>query len=215
MLNLHADLKARMFKIRGDSPWLFLLTLYADVTTTAQTVFRLVSYPEPVTFDGDTYDPFPMKLGVIEEGSDGDLPRWDIEISNVTRELAPWFETGAGFLNREVLLKITTQKALATAAAKLELRFRVADAVLTHEAARLTLGPPAWFDRAAIADRVTRNRCRWPFRSEMCGYRGPELACNFTLTRCNEIGADEESRGFTRLHPRRYGAFPSVPKDAV
>ena len=62
-----------------------------------------------------------------------------------------------------------------------------------------------------------RRRCRWGFGSNECGYvtSAPGAAfteCNKTLSNCEERGAEEVSRGLAEIHPRRFGAFPGVPR---
>lgn len=81
--------------------WVAILEL--DHPTFAQTI-RLVNNDEPVSYGGNTYNPFPFEISLPSD-ADGELPVLDWTAANVSRELVPALRgaaASAGYIQARV-----------------------------------------------------------------------------------------------------------------
>jgi len=191
------------------APWVWCWELTAERTTVATSVFRVCNYHEPITLEGATYEPFPVKLGELEQTQEGDLVTVDLSVSNVTRELAYRLEIGRGFTGLPVVGRLCHVDTLVAGPA-LELRFEVGGAAVNREAVTFTLETPNFFRELAPRDAFTRDRCRHRYKGRLCGYTGDLPTCDFTLADCKAHGDQAASFGLSRRWPANFGAFPGI-----
>jgi phage-related protein len=221
MKTLSANLRALTKKLHGTSPWLFLYEIEADVTTTARTLFRLVPYPEQVTFAGTTYHPFPITHDVTELVADGSLPTVQLTLSNASRELPRYLEIGRGMLGNSVTITLINRQHLASASDGLVMRYRVIGASMSDESLVFRLDVPSPHRQSIPTDVAMRDRCGWQYGSTECGFvltattPAQFLVCPKTVAACTERGNHEVNQGRGRLHPRRFGGFPALPRGVL
>ena len=75
--------------------------------------------------------------------------------------------------------------------------------------AELELEPGAVLQLPSVLDRV---RCSYGYKSAACGYTGGLDDCDKTYDGpmgCTQHGIDEHARGAPKIHPERFGGFPS------
>jgi hypothetical protein len=239
MLTLPAEGVQAINKIHQTNPWVWCWEIEADVSLTARSVFRLVSYPAEIVlpaFDSllaasretegqeeridprfaggkATFSPFPMAQSEIEQNADGDLPSLALTIDNQSRALTPWFHTGDGFVNNRALGVLAN---LGNLQQTLPFTFRITMATVTAEQATLHMEMPNFMQRSIPEDRHDPRRCRFLFGGHRCGYPVNELGaffdCDKSIGACILRGDDEVSRNLPRKHPQRYGAFPGLPQ---
>lgn len=204
-------------KTSSSSPWIWLYqgTLYQNVSPTPSPTFYLTSLDQPVTFDGDTYHPFPITHEAIESNSVGDLPKCQLTFSNVTREYTRYLVLGRGMVGQTVYIRLVHQDHLADPDAKVEWAWEVKGAAIAGDVVTLTLELPDFWDAAVPTHVFARDRCRWRYKDpETCGYVGDMPTCDKTLLGplgCLEHGLDELAEGRPIRHPRLFGAFPGIP----
>lgn len=107
---------------------------------------------------GQTYLPFPFKVGAIADSGDGDLPTTTLTLSNVGRFPMPYLE-GGRFDGARVILEIAYLPDLTIDILELEAFGQHATA--TEEAVTVTLGQPNWFERLYPGIRWLRTE-RFP-----------------------------------------------------
>jgi len=179
--------------------------------------FRITSHNEQVTVDGKTYRPFPVIHEAIAGDSAGNLPQLTLSLSNVSRELDYYIETGKGLSGNRVEMRVYN-RAAAAPSDLVAFTFEIAGVALSDTVVTARLQLPSFLRYQIPAELFVRGRCRWAYKGEQCAYRGPIADCDKTLfgtNGCNVHGIDEESRGLPRLHPRRFGGFPGLLRFAV
>lgn len=70
--------------LESTSPWLFLYELSIN---DAAATFRIVNYDQSVTFQGLTFDPFPVQLDSLTESDAGNISTMRVTASNVNQEI--------------------------------------------------------------------------------------------------------------------------------
>lgn len=206
------NLLATTQEIDTEKKWIWLFELEADATTVETIVVTFTSHDAEVVRDGKTYAPYPSAHSPIEVDGEGSLPRVDLTVSNITRELVPYVNHGEGFLGRPAFLKLTTldQSAVPDEVASLELSgagVEVRDTEIVFSLEGLNL-----YDREFPPSVFSRDRCPVGFKGPRCRYRGPELTCLKRITDCEMFGNAEVARGYPRLHPRLFGGFPGLTR---
>lgn len=195
----------------ADDAWIWLWKIVTDITASATSVIFISSQAEEIVLDGDTYVPFPMKQGGIQQTKDAELTTVEVTLSNATRQVSTFVETGAGLQGMPVTLKLGKRDMLGSGGA-LEFDFTVGNVILTQNAAVLSLETPNYFQRISPRDVFSRDRCRLRFKGAVCGYVGTQPVCDKSVPCCISIGDDERDNGLTRNHPRRFGGFPGIPR---
>lgn len=210
MKTLTSELLAEAYSLTNIAPWMFLFDIHATDTD----LFYLTSNNEAVTFDGHTYQPFPIVISDFNQDNEGNLPSLTVTVSNVSREVEAYVESGA-ILDRTVYIRVVHADHLDDASHQIIDRFIVTECSSTVESISFTLGLPNLFEISFPRQRYIRGRCRHKYKSLQCGYAGSIAACDKTLdgvNGCRVHGDDEINRGLARLHPLRYGGFPGIPK---
>lgn len=195
----------------ADDAWVWLWKITVDITASATSVVYLTNQAETITLGSDVYQPYPMTQGSIEQTNEGEVTTVTLTMSNVTRKLSTFIETGAGLANMPVTLSLAKRDDLASGAA-LVFDFTVGNVTLTRASATLTLESPNFFQRVSPRDTVSRDRCRWRFKGKECGYVGTLSTCDKSLPTCILRGDDERDSGLTRNHPQRFGGFPGIER---
>lgn len=201
----------------GDT-WLEFWRLEIDVTPTWTPTLCLVAHEAALTFNGETYYPYPIERGAIEADAEGGASRTSLSISNVDRMMAAQLERGAGFLDMSVQWSMGLLSHLATPAAFITIPWTVTGSGLTAERAVLSLEARPTTDVDLPPEIYNRIRCIHAFRQGGCTYEpDPTLGANFQscgkrLADCIERGNDQVARGLPRTLPESFGAFPGIQR---
>lgn len=222
---LPGDWQDRIVQIHQGQPWHWCWDFQLQKNASVHTRARLVGYPEtlaPSALTPLVFYPYPITQGVIEESGEGDLPQLQVQLSNVGRMLAPFFETvpeDEGIIGSVAQAWLLNRGDLSVADAY---AFEVVDAEVGDEWCGLRLELPSFFERRTPQDRYSAQRCRWrfgtgtPTRPSPCGYiinaAAAFTTCGKTYDECVARGDDEEARNLTRLHPRRFGGQLGIPR---
>lgn len=218
MIALSPAMLAQSQAVQNVLPFLWLYEITIDTTTVAQTMMRLVRHDATVAFGSDTYYPFPIGHTEIVEDDQRNLPGYQIVLSHASRELARYLETGRGMRGASVRM-ILTHLGLAAAADAVRTHVVYVQSVIaTEKAVTLDCGLDVLADREFPAEQLTRDRCPLRYGSEQCGVRltASMLAafpsCPKTWVGCDERGDQEQLEGYAKMHPRRYGGYPGIPR---
>lgn len=214
-MTLPAGFQEEVQKKRGDGAFIWCIRITADVSTIATTVFDLTPHPQAVTFDGDTYDPFPMSIGLQPDDADS-LPRLDLSVSNATRFLVPYLEEGNGFMGMPVRIRLVHSNWLAQADHVIEQTLVCRGATVSDATVDLTLDLPQLHQSRIPAETVTRGRCRFRFGDDRCQFPlGPSVPftdCGKNIDDCIERGVWYLTTFGVTFWPLFFGAFRGVPR---
>ena len=214
-MNLSAATIAEVHKQRNASPWVWLYEIFAIQNATETKPFRVTSHDQDVVFESKTYRPFPIKHDAVQQDSKGNLPSVQLKVANVRRELNRYVELADGGSTNDVRIIGLNKAALATADARIW-TLQIKTASVTAQWVILRLGMPAFYQRPMPLGVYTRHRCEHAYKHpDTCAYAGTLPSCDKTYNGadgCLVHGADEVMNGRPKMHPRRYGAFPSIPR---
>ena len=103
---------------------------------------------------GQTYEPFPFKIGSIADSGSGDLPNTKLTLTNVGRFPMPFLEANR-FDQARVIMELTYLLDLSLDILRLDAFAQ--HAVATANAVTISLGQPNWFDRLYPGIRWIRS----------------------------------------------------------
>ena len=216
MITLTPNIRGASQLMHGSEPWIWLYELIADRALVSgqyiETLFRLCSFPEQIAFGGKTYYPFPVIHTSVVQDGEGNLPQFDITLSNVTRELAPYLEIGAGFMHQKCVLQVVHKAYLASASdVAFSTSGRISGCTLSKDTIVFRLEDVNLYDWTVPQEFFTRDRCPFVYKGEYCRYRGPLATCKRDIPDCTAHGNEMAGRGYPRLHPGRFGGQPGLP----
>ena len=202
MRTLPANLITEKNKLEGDNPWLILLDIYVDVSTT----LYLVRNTEDITFDGQVYTAFPFEIEASVQKSKGELPTIGLKVSNVTRAIQAQLEATDGLIGNEVTLKVVNNAYLAEDYAELTETFEILNCTADVMWVNMTLGFPNPMARRFPLYRYLADHCRYvgKFKGAECGYSGADATCDGTIDACR-----------LKSNSARFGGFPGLGKGGV
>src|SRR5689334_10609095 len=88
MRSINVGLISEKNKLDSSGIFLSLLTVYIR----PDAILYLVPNSVPITFAGQTYQPFWCKVNSIQQDARGGLEDVEVNVSNVTREMSAWVE---------------------------------------------------------------------------------------------------------------------------
>ena len=148
--------------IERDRPWAHLVELVVNANTTAY----LTSHPETVTYNGQTYAPFPMFIGAEEQTADGQLPRMSVDVWNLRGETFRFAKDNDLSLNDCTIRLVNLT--LTSSGQDDRVRLQVLGAAFVDEVGRFTLGYRFNYESegpSMIYDRRTFPSIPFNFRS--------------------------------------------------
>lgn len=194
------------------SGWRWLVEADADGTNG----YRICDGDQPITYAGNTFAAYPMRLDEIPADSDGSLPQVALVVAAVD-DLVPASLAAGNILDRRIRIWRVNVSDLTVAFPCGE--WTALDAVVTYNEASFVLGPYPIFDAPFPAVRQLRGRCPKVYGGPDCGYdltrTGALTSCDYgldTANGCAAHGADEAAAGVAVRHPARFGGFPGIPK---
>lgn len=194
-----------------------------EVPTSPPTRVRATSNNEPITFGEslggvpNIYQPFPLKIGVINRTKEGDLPQIQVGVGNSKWALMPILEAHSGLVGQLGSVRLISLGELGNRSAALHFTGEVVSTDVKVDAVVFSLGS---FNANRVqfpANRFVGEHCRFTFGSPECGYNRNHPLASFTtcprnFVACEERGDDEEDvMGVPRQHPKRFGGWRSIP----
>ena len=217
--DLHSSMKEAKNTLASSDAWILLFTV--DVSDTE--VVRVTNNEEPVTFAGIDYEPFPVLLEGMEEGSSGDLPYINITVGNIGQVLTDYLEQRNGLLDKSVNMRLVHKGNLADSDASISISLVIRETTVTESSVNFRVSHHPFFEVSMPHQRYYRERCRWRFKSGECGWAfggsGTDSdSCDKTLdgsNGCQAHGTLSAANGDTVQHPGRFGGFPGIPRRRV
>lgn len=204
MLSLSAIAKAEKNKISSDSAWIVCL----KIEITGAPVIRICANNEPITWQYETWTPFPFDIDDMSEDSKGELSTLNVKVSNVTRALVPYIEAGNGGLGSKVSLYIVNSKNLASITPEVEETFVVTKVSYNTQWVAFELGSGYPEQSRRPERRLFKNYCQFEYCGVECGavpsIKNTYPTCKRTLADCRERGNNT-----------RYGGEYSIPEGGL
>ena len=100
--NLSNIAKIEKNKLISDTIWIILL----EIALKSGYIMRFCSDNEDVVWDGETWIAFPFDLESPKQTSSGELPRFAIRVSNITRAIEGYLEQEGGGVGATVRMMV-------------------------------------------------------------------------------------------------------------
>lgn len=216
--------------LHSTSAWVWLFELDMG----SSTGFRLCAHDQNITVGGLVYVAFPMTMTAERRDIDGQLPQFEITISNVGREIVTYLEAGQ-VLDRTLRIKAVYSTDTATVVDFG--RVTVLRAVVGTTSATLTVGSYILTEAPIPARYWMRGRCSFIYGGPECAFNkalaqshaalatftaansGFDAAsCDLTLAGsngCRKHGEWEAYIGQFKNHPLRFGGNPGIPRGSA
>lgn len=196
--------KLQIVKLRGDTPYLILITVdFGDGN-----IFNIVKNTEDVTFRGTRFYKYNFDFDDLTD--DGkQLPKLTLKVSNVLRAaqlIVDQFNGGTGAL---VYLYIVNAQNLSAGIADLEEEFVVQETACDPKTVTFTLGADYNLRSRFPKTRIMKNHCT---HAEYGGIEcGCSLAVKATFPTCPRTIIACRERG----NASRFGAEPGIPQGGL
>lgn len=197
-------------KLAGGSGKHWIVLLDIDVPGLEDNI-RVTSDNSETVWNGNTYVPFPFEIDEISDTSNGEVPRVDIRVSNITRAMEgylqdyDYYTKVNGYSPIELTISVVHSAHLDLTDPETEYVFHLKQPKTVGKWATFTLGANNPFNKRFPLNRLLKNRCRYKqFKNWRCGYAGAATTCDRTLARCRELGNSE-----------RFGGTPGVGNSPV
>ncbi len=179
---------------------------------------RVTPNATPVTFDGKTYDPFPLQIGQLRRDDQGGSGPIDLTFSNTTKEVMQLVKANDFFRDHRIKMLLVHSAYLASPSSKVTIPGTVTDVNASWNA--VTLIVSAYNDLGYdVPQRLLTRRCGLVYRGAECGFTldvGPPLndvlgSCPKTLFACTQRGVLELAAAITVNHPLNFGGKEGLP----
>lgn len=166
MKALPAALITEKNKLDTAAAWLTLLQLYLPDGT----VLYLVPNPAAISFDGQSYQPFPCKVESVKTDSRGGLADVQVSVANVDRTIGAYAEQ-QDLRGATVRLIIVNSANLADpSAVAADEEYEITEINITEEWVGFRLGHQRLLQQRFPSGRFLRDNCRWIYKTASCGY---------------------------------------------
>lgn len=198
-------------KLASAGVWVWLI----DANITDSDVAYLTTNNESVTYNGQTYQPFPVAIPTFSADQTLDAARVEVTIPDPDQELTRRLKAGE-IKGQTIAFRLCHLDLLSES----PLLSFSGEVVATKRSFRkgiitLVVGSQNFLLRQ-MGRRWRRLRCDRVYKGPICLYRGSLTSCDYTLTGangCEVHGADEASRGVKVYHPQQFGGAPGIPKE--
>jgi lambda family phage minor tail protein L len=188
-------------RLSSDVPWLILLDVdVVDPNTSAVVeTMHLVRNPDPVTFNGFTYQP--ASFDVELKSTAGEQSTINLSIKDYTLAVQKKMQDYGGGVGFMVALMVVNAGNLAQPPEVIEY-FEVIGAETANYVCQFTLGAENNITKAFPRRRQTKDFCQWRYKGEECGYTGSMPSCDLSLKGPNGCAAHQNV-----IH---FGAYPGI-----
>lgn len=203
LTSLSTASKLQVVKLRGDSPYLILIT----VDFGGGNIFHIVDNNEDVTFRGTTFYHWNFTLGDLTD--DGkQLSKLPLKVDNVMQVPQRIVEQFNGGTSGLVYLYIVNYANIASGIADLEEEFVIQDTTCEDRWITFNLGADFHLRSRYPKKRIMKNHCTHTYGDIECAVPSSTIStfptCNRTLSACRERG-----------NSTRYGAEPGIPQGGL
>jgi len=176
-----------------------LFELYISDTN----ILRFVSNDNPITFDGNSYQPYPINYENIAENGNNEIETIQVSVSNVSREIQSIIDQNE-LRKCKVKIIIIFKDKIDDTDAKIEDVFYIDSFETSEQTVIFTLSTKFDVMGVQLPGRIyTRTYCRWQFQGAECKYSGADTECNKKLARCIELANTDNFGGFPGIPPKK------------
>lgn len=201
-----SDLLAELCKLSPDGyiAWLAAVELFGGE------ILRVARTQQPVTFLGETWQPFPFDEPTIRQDVSGELLSTRLSFADPTGYIVDVIRKNNALADRRVTLFKVSTALLATPTDGMSRRnyltyvFTVVSCTTARTGATVELGSTSAVRLAVPQLLAGRNTCRWAYRGAECGYTGPLPTCDRTW--------DSSNGCLAHSNQARFGGFPGIPR---
>lgn len=187
-------------KIESGTAWLILL----EIEVTPYITLRLVRNTEDIEWNGETWTAFPFEFDPPKQTSAGELPNFQLRVSNITRTVEGYLEQSGGGVGASVRVMVVMSSNLENTHPELDEEFSVQSTSYDAEWVTFTLSGAVNLFRRVPLRRFLKNFC--PFK-----YQGPECRAQSGYTTCDKSLAACRLRG----NEARFGGEPAIPQGGI
>jgi lambda family phage minor tail protein L len=196
MLNLPMIAKIEKNRLMSDGAWIVLL----EVKIKSGLILRLCRNTDDIQWNGETWTAFPFEMDAPKQSSDGELPRFSVKVSNVTRAVEGYMEQAGGGVGAMVRILVVMSSHLDQTAPVLDEEFSVQSTTCDQNWVTFNLSGNVNLFRRIPERRFLKNFC--PFQ-----YKGPECRAVSQLTACDKSLRACQQHG----NALRFGGEPGIP----
>lgn len=188
-------------KLASDQAWLIALRVEAKHPLTGEidSVLRIVRNDEPVTIDGEIYEPMPFDIK-MEESADS-LPVIQITIQDQTQIVQSYLQGYAGGVGFPVTVMAVTgdNKDALSSEAELQEYFEVINGSADSGSyvVNWELGVENPLSIRFPKRKMYQDLCTWRYKSAYCKYNGPLPSCDLTLNGSNGCRVHDNVTNFS------------------
>jgi phage-related protein len=177
------ELIAESIKLEQSGADVYLVDFYLNETET----IYFCSGNESLTFNGQTYLPFPFSIGGREENADGNPSEISLTVDNATAVFSEWMDANHGLTDRTLKLWIGNSAFVSDPTKWWSQTLYITSATENAAVATFMLSASPVFDVAVPPYRFERHTCNRAYRS------GGPFGCNYTSQSATIIGATNAS----------------------
>ncbi len=154
---------------------------------------------EDLEFQGKTYVASHFDFDI--KSAAGNQPELTLNVVDYSRAIQARMQEFGGGVGSEVTLTIVNTANLEQPP-EVQEEFEVTGASVADYRVDFTLGAENPLMMRFPPGRMYKDRCRWRYKGEQCGYSGPLPRCDYTLQGENGCAAHNNTRNF--------GGFPGI-----
>lgn len=188
-------------KVSSDVAFIPLIDLEVvdPITGVVAMVLHIARNPEPIVFNGNTYEPGIFDISLKEEA--GSAAQVSLTVNDYLQVIQQFMEQYGGGIGSNVTFYLVNTANLAQGA-EVQEYFQIVGASSSEYQHSFTLGAENALMVTFPRRRQTRDFCQWRYKSPECGYTGGLATCDLTLKGANGCTAHNNSLNF--------GGFPGI-----
>lgn len=215
--------KAEALRISGGQLYLWFMDLRVPsagpamlrlVKNTHDVKFRTDSLGNPLTYRASAFTVAPVR----REGSN--IPSISVSAENASQVITSALENNNGLIGEFARLQLVNVANLLSGKATWTIQGEVLTSSATARSLSIEIGLFNLMRRNLPGNRAQRDFCRHKYGGLFCGYDTGRLTPTVALQTCDKTkdgangctvhGDDEVAASLPRLHPERFGGFPSM-----
>ncbi len=183
-------------KLESDGAWITLL----EINIRPGLIIRLCRNTDDIVWNGDTWTAFPFQLDAPKQSGSGELPRFAVRVSNITRAVEGYLEQEGGGVGATVRMLVVMSNHLNLTAAELDEEFSVQSTSYDQDWVTFTLSGATNLFRRVPERRFLKNFCHFQYKGAECRASSGLPTCDKSLSACK-----------ARNNAVRFGGEPAIP----
>jgi len=182
-------------KVASGNAWIVLLEIqFVDTDTglVVETVY-VANNNENVTYDSNVYVTYPFDIKLKHEA--GGVPEISLIAQDFQKILLNKMNEYSGATGSTVIMRVVNSDNL-SAEPELQEYFEITGSSANDYVVSFTLGAENVLTRRFPNSAQMRDRCRWRYKSDECGYVGAEASCDLSLQGANGCGFHSNTVNF-------------------